>query len=386
MNNCNTLFKASARLFAGGLLVCGLWPACSRPAGDGSTPAAAGDTMHLTHATGFSIVYTPTYKQITVYNPWQQHEVWERYYLIRDDSCPTPDDGSRIRIPVRRMVATSCTHIGLLAALNRLESLAGVCSPGLIYHEQVRQRCAEGLVADLGDATAVNTERTLALQPDVVMMSGYNRQDSYSAHLKRVNMPVVSNLEWMETNLPARAEWIKFVAAFYDCEALADSLFAHICCRYDSLCALATGAGRKPTVMTGGNFRGTWYMPSGRGYMGRLLADAGADYYYATDTTTGSLPLGIETVLAHFAEADVWVGAAAETLEELAAMDAKHTLFKAFRTGKVYNFNKRTTPEGGNDFWEMGVARPDWILADMIKVFHPELLPTHEFVFVRHLP
>lgn len=383
------LAKCFLRFFRmGGMCICCLCllASCNRPAAAGSIPYTAGDTLPLLYATGFSIVYADDYKEVTVYNPWQRHEVMERYYLIHDDTCVTPSDGLRVHIPLRRMVATSCTHIGMLDVLGCLETLAGVCSPKLIYNMQVREACANGTVVDLGDAMAVNEEKTMALNPDVVMMSGYNQSDAYSARLKRVHIPVVSNLEWMETNLLARAEWLKFVAAFYDREALADSLFTDICCRYDSLRALVVLINDKPTVMTGGNFRGTWYMPSGRGYMGRLFADAGADYFYASDTTAGSLPLGVEVVLKNFSNADVWVGSSAGTLEELAAMDSKHTLFKAFRNGRVYNFNARTTPEGGNDFWETGIVRPDWILADMIKVFYPELLSEHDFVFVRHLP
>ena len=36
----------------------------------------------------------------------------------------------------------------------------------------------------------------------------------------------------------------------------------------------------------------------------------------------------------------------------------------------IYNNPLRTTPEGGNDFWESGAVRPDLILEDLIQVFH----------------
>lgn len=368
------------------LVLCCLSVSCNHTTSTAADTHVAGDTLHLSHATGFSIFYTDDYKKITVYNPWKQHEILECYYLVYNDSCPTPNDGIRIHIPVKRMVATSCTHIGLLDAIGCLESLAGVCSPELIYNERVRQSCANGMLANLGDAMAVNGEKTMALHPDIVMMSGYNQSGAYSTHLKRMHIPVVSTLEWMENSLLARAEWLKFMAAFYDRETLADSLFTKIQYCYDSLRTSVSSNKEKPTVMSGGNFRGTWYMPSEKGYMGGLFADAGANYFYASDTTAGSLPLGIETVLKNFSDADVWVGSPANTMDELAAMDAKHTLFKAYKDKKVYNFNARTTPTGGNDFWETGIVHPDWILADMIKVFYPELMPEHEFVFVRHLP
>jgi iron complex transport system substrate-binding protein len=41
---------------------------------------------------------------------------------------------------------------------------------------------------------------------------------------------------------------------------------------------------------------------------------------------------------------------------------------------------------GGLDFFERGVARPDLVLADLIKVFHPSLARDHRFVFYVRLP
>jgi iron complex transport system substrate-binding protein len=38
---------------------------------------------------------------------------------------------------------------------------------------------------------------------------------------------------------------------------------------------------------------------------------------------------------------------------------------------------------GGNNYWETGVANPHLLLQDMVAIFHPELLPDHEFTFFR---
>ena len=100
---------------------------------------------------------------------------------------------------------------------------------------------------------------------------------------------------------------------------------------------------------------------------------------------SGSLPLTIEEVMAHFANADVWVGSSANSLDELARIDNKHTLFKAFQEKRIYNFNKRITPQGANDFWELGLTRPDLLLADLISILHPDLLTEHQSVFTKQL-
>ena len=40
---------------------------------------------------------------------------------------------------------------------------------------------------------------------------------------------------------------------------------------------------------------------------------------------------------------------------------------------------------GGNDYYESAVAQPDAVLADLIAIFHPALLPDHEFVYYQRL-
>lgn len=127
-------------------------------------------------------------------------------------------------------------------------------------------------------------------------------------------------------------------------------------------------------------------MPAGDSFNARLFGEAGADYLYAGDATSGSLSLTIEQALLQFRDADVWVGVQANTLDELGRADEKYKLFKAYREGRVYNYNRRTTPGGGNDYWESAVARPDRLLKDMIKVMHPELLPGYELFYMQRLP
>jgi len=99
--------------------------------------------------------------------------------------------------------------------------------------------------------------------------------------------------------------------------------------------------------------------------MAQLFKDAGYNYRYANDERTQSIPLTTEQVIREFENADVWVGVQASSLEELAQIDNKHTWLKAYQQGRVYNFQKRTTKTGGNDFWETGTVHPDRILNDL---------------------
>lgn len=337
------------------------------------------------YAEGFSIVPHDNYKEVIVYSPWVKGSVYARYYLVTDIATETPENGKKVKVPLQTLAATSVTHFEFLSLLGEIESINAVCSPDIIYNPIIIKRLNEGKISNLGDAFNINIEKTLQLQPGAVMMSGYNQNDPYAQRVSQSGIPVLFNNEWMETSLLARAEWIKFVAAFYNKEALADSIFGNIAQRYNEVKTLARGVAKKPAIMAGSNFRGTWYMPAGRNFMAQLFADAGGSYFYANDTTAGSLPLNVESVLRDFANTDVWLNCNFSSIDDLIKADTKHKLFKPVSLGQVYNFNKRLLPSTANDFWESAIGRPDLLLSDVISILHPELLPGYETVYANKL-
>ena len=343
------------------------------------------DFLKLNYAEGFAIKYFSGYKEVIVYSPWVKGSVYARYYLVKDTKIQTPTDGTKIKIPLQTIAATSVTHFEFLSLLGEINTVTGVCSPKIIYNQEINKRLGEGKIADLGDAFSMNVEKTLQLKPGAVMMSGYNQNDPYAQRVSQAGIPVVFNNEWMETSLLARAEWIKFVGVFYDKEKRADSIFAGVDKRYNDIKAKADAVKTKPNIMAGSNFRGTWYMPAGRSFMGKLFSDAGANYYFANDTTAGSLPLNVETVLKNFSETDIWLNCNFNSITDLVKADSKHALFRPVKLHQVYNFNKRLLPSSANDFWESAVARPDLLLSDVIAILHSELLPGYKLVYAEKL-
>lgn len=345
----------------------------------------ATDSLELKYAEGFSVRNFEHYKEVVVYSPWVKGTEYARYYLVTDSKIKTPAGGVKVKIPLQTLVSTSVTHFEFLSLLGEVETIAGVCSPKIIYNPAILKRVGEGKIADLGDAFNINVEKTLQLKPQAVMMSGYNQNDPYAARVSQAGIPVLFNNEWMETSLLARAEWIKFVAVFYGKEKAADSIFADVEKRYNELRDKAKAVTHKPNIMAGSNFRGTWYMPAGRSFMGKLFADAGARYFYASDTTTGSLPLNVETVLKNFSQTDIWLNCSYSSMSDLVKADAKNALFNPAKKLQVYNFNKCLLPSTANDFWESAVARPDLLLADVIAILHPDILPGYALVYADKL-
>ena len=334
------------------------------------------------------------FTELRIYNPWEaERPVLQRYYLYKEDEAteslknsgkclPLPADGIVVQVPVRRVATGSCTHVGFMSALNALDALCGVTDKHLVFTP------LSDAVQNLGDCISPDVERFVAAQPDVVFMSTYSTNDVATTRLQKAGLTVVPVMEWVENDPLGRAEWVRFFGAFLDCNALADSVFAQAAENYERLRSSVSESGEafSKSILSGGSFRGTWYVPSGATYMGRLFADAGARYAYAEDQTNGSIPLSIEQVLQSFRDADVWVGAPASSLQELEEMDSKHTWFNAYEDSAVYTFKARTTPTGGNDFWEAGVTEPDRILSDLITVLYPETVePDYELKYLQKL-
>jgi iron complex transport system substrate-binding protein len=65
--------------------------------------------------------------------------------------------------------------------------------------------------------------------------------------------------------------------------------------------------------------------------------------------------------------------------------DSRYTAFKAFKNSKIYSYTARISENGGYDFYESAIVRPDLVLADLIKILYPEKLPEHKLYYYEQL-
>jgi iron complex transport system substrate-binding protein len=345
----------------------------------------ANERLLLSHAKGFEINYFDDYKEVVVFTPWNEGEIMARYFLVGNDSVSVPENGIKIKIPLKSLATASATHLEFLYLLGVENSISGVSLPELIYNEDIRKKLSENKIVNIGEAFNLNFEQVLFLNPDAVMASGFNQTNEKENRISQAGIPIIYNNEWTENTVLGRAEWIKFVSAFYDKESIADSIFQNIENNYNDKLQLVLNTKNKPAVLPGSNFKGTWYIPNSNSCMAHLFRDAGAFYKPETKSKEVSLPLSFEMVLKEFHNADIWIGCSAVSLTELISSDERYSLFKPVQNGEVYNNNKRTTSTGGNDFWESAVARPDIILTDLVKILYPELLPDYELFYMKKL-
>ncbi len=96
--------------------------------------------------------------------------------------------------------------------------------------------------------------------------------------------------------------------------------------------------------------------------------------------------MSIEAVYDRAINADFWLNiGSCLSLEDVPWVDARFVDIRAWRNGMVFNNNKRVNEFGGNDYWESGMIRQDEILADLIAILHPDLLPGRQLVYYRKL-
>ena len=139
-------------------------------------------------------------------------------------------------------------------------------------------------------------------------------------------------------------------------------------------------------MFSGFNFKGTWYVPGCQSYLAQYLADAGAELL-CVGNSFGSIPSSFENIFERAATADYWLNVSQswQNLQDVIREDSRYSDFKAVQKGNVYNNNARLNKNGGNDYWEGGISNPDLILADLINIFHSELLPNHQLFFYQKL-
>ena len=340
------------------------------------------------YAKHFRIGKQDGFTTLTVTYPWERDNVF-RYLLVPRDAKP-PDhfDGQIVRTPVRTIVALSTTYLAHLRQLGALDVLVGVSEAKYINDADVLSGIRQGRIKELGMPPNINLEMLIDLAPDLVITYGSGVAE-YDDHQRLIEsgLPVAMTAEYIETTPLGRVEWLKVLALFLNRTEQADAVFADIEKKYSALKDKAIAATTRPTVFLNSHYQGTWWIPGGKNYMAAYLADAGAEYLWKDDPTYQTVPVDAEVVFAKAQAADFWLNpGTVQSVAELLLVDRRYAAFDAVKNCHVYNYDARTNPDGGNDFWETGMANPHLVLADLIRVLHPELLPDHELIWYRRLP
>lgn len=297
-----------------------------------------------------------------------------KYVLYKNQKPQIADIDNYIKVPIQSIACTSTSQLPPFLLLSSAEKLIGFQGTEWIYNEQLKDRVNKGKLKDIGQRQGINQELLLGLQPEVLMVYQTETGNNSYKLLEQTGIQIVYNLDYKESSPLGRAEWMKFTAALLGKTALADSIFQEIRDNYEQLSEMVKSVKNRPTVMTGIMYGDTWYVPGGKNYGSQFIADAGGKYIWRNDSSTKSLALGYENVLTKAKDADLWIGTASiDNYAALAAIDQRYTYFKPFENKAIFSYTKKVNQKGSNDYLESGYSRPDLILADHIKMIHPEI-------------
>jgi iron complex transport system substrate-binding protein len=365
---------------------------CGEPRQD-HFPVAAGDTVpagnSVKYARGFRIDHYGSYREISILNRAAGRTDTLRFLLV--DEGQTPPAGRPgipvIHTPVKTMVVLSSAHIGLAEFAGAADRIIGLGNFQYVNSPVVRAGIAAGTVKQVGIDGSTNNELVIAMHPGVIITST-NPDAAYGQYktISDAGIPAVPDAEWLETTPLGRAEWVKLIGALIDKEDEVGRKFDSVARAYQALAAVGSGQKVKPSVIIAMPWKGTWYTPAGESYMAQFLRDAGAGYPWSDTKGTGSLALNVEAVIPVALTADYWLNVGyVDSRKDILAKDPRFAEFHAFRTDHVYNFNRRVNDIGSNDYWESGLANPQRVLADLIRILHPGALPQDTLYYYKQL-
>lgn len=338
-----------------------------------NAPAGSGglDTVALRYATNLVMARADHYTVVTLSNPWNAGQPLHTYVLLDSTLSEPPADapqGTVVHVPLRRAAVFTTAHASLAQMLRRERLVAAVADAQYMLLPYVKEGLRTGRIADCGSSMSPTVERLVEARADAILLSPFEGA-GYGA-LEKTGIPIVECADYMETSALGRAEWMRFYGLLFGAGQEADSLFTVVEHSYLALKQQAAKARQTRSVLPERMVGSVWYVPGGHSTMGMLYRDAGGRYAYGGDGHSGSLSLPFESVVDTLGQADFWLLShnGQLSLRTLAAEHHGYAALRPFATGEVYGCRVDSVP-----YFEQVSWRPDWLMADLVKLFHPDL-------------
>ena len=342
----------------------------------------------IQYAKNLAIEKQSGYTVVTVSNPWPD-AVKNFTYILKEKNGIVPDSlkkYTQINVPLQSIVVTSTTNIPFLEMLGVEKSLVGFPHTDYISSEKTRALIDAGSVKNVEQNEKLNIEQLIELAPELIVTFGIDNNNPTLENLQKSGLKVLIQADWMEQSPLGKAEWLKLYGVLFGKEKEANQLFDNIVKEYDNAVKLVASQKPTSTVLYGSMYQDQWYVARGSSWVAQFMKDAKGDYLWKDLEGTGSLGLSFENILDKAKTANFWIATGSfKSLAELNNANPHYSQFDAFNNKTIYTFEGKTGATGGTIFYELSPARPDLVLKDYIKIFHPELLPDYTFTFATKL-
>lgn len=367
------------------LLGFAFWMVACTPSGKQTSSKEALSSDSIQYAQGFTVQRFDTYIMVEVRDPWDSTRLLQRYLLVdRTKSVPGGlPKGTIVKVPVKDIVIYTSVHAAIIDQLHETDKVIGVCEPRYMDTPAIQEGIQAGRIADLGEATSPNIEKMIEIGAELVIASPF--QNSSYGPVEKIGIPIIEGADYMEAFPLGRTEWIRFYGLLFGKEEMADSIFKETEQAYLSLKDLTANIDNRPTVLSEKKFGSSWYVPSGDSYMAHLIEDAGADYMFKDLPGAGSTPLAFETVFDKAIHADIWLvkynQSSEMTYNDLRSEYTPYENFDALKKKRIYTCNTGAVP-----YYEEFPIHPEYLLKDLIWIFHPELVFGYSPRYFREMP
>jgi iron complex transport system substrate-binding protein len=369
------------------LLCCLFFTACNNDRTTTVYHSTSKVAVKLAHANNFTIEKEGVFTILSIKTAWKNAQEEFQYVLYPKGTKPPSHylKAVMIPVPVERIICTSTVDIAFLDFLGATDKIVAVSNSTYVYNKNVQERVAQGAVIDIGGNNIIDYERALTTNADVALVYSIGDQKAYQK-FNEMGVPAILLSDFMEKTPLGRAEWAIFVACLLGKEVEAQEKCAQIAAKYQALQAKVKNYAKKPTVLTGAVYKGTWYIAGGKSLMATLIRDAGGAYLWAENESLSGVPLDFEAVYAKGLNADRWINMSNWTNKaDLGQSEEKYQDFKAFQEGQLYNFYKRVTENGGVDIFESGIVKPHLVLKDFVHLLHDEQVHSDSLYYYQAL-
>ncbi len=327
-----------------------------------SSEPVNGDSIVIKYAKGLKVSYRPDGVHVYISNP--------------DPSAKKSSvDSFVVTKPANRFVCTTALQIGNFEVLGLENKIVAMNNLKSLFSPKIKDQIAIGATVTVGKEGNFDLEKILASSPEYIFVSA-SKHGGFES-LKSCGIPLVHHHGYKETNPLGQAEWIKLIGLMTGKTKIANLVFDDIEKKYNTLkeeISIKKSNRQLPTVVSGRQFRDGWYFVGGKSYMAQIFKDAGADYIMHDNQESGGVTQDFEAVYSKAVNADFWQTDGSFNgefgLKDLAAEDERYTTLNAFKTNRVVFCNLSQTP-----YRELAGVQPHYLLADFVKVFHPDILP-----------
>jgi iron complex transport system substrate-binding protein len=318
----------------------------------------------------FKISFFKNFKMVEMNLP-----TFKDKFLVSDKPLHCKTDLTIFSHKGERIIATSTTHLPFLTHFKLEKKLVGF--QGVNYINGFQHK-----IENIN--FVLNPEELLSLKPDIVIayLSNLGSLESQARlkSLRKLGIPVVLNFDYAERHPLARAEWLVFNALFVGREKEAIDFFSKVENDYHALKESVKNKTVKK-ILVGSIVEGRWVMPGGLSDLSILIQDAKGEMLFS-QPNQDTQQLSLEILFNQPIKAELWI---AHNMWQNKKELKKDSRYKMLDEIPLYNNDKRLNKYGFNDYWQMGLARPDMLLKDLITLFHDEKRNNDKLVWYRPL-